>query len=152
VIELNGRSILVAGEDLLLRCNTTPPDLPVAWERNTVITPDFANLADDPRSSFHPPNTKTTANLTNINTGDSGDYECFSSNIPQLANIRARANDNVVLPGMPCFFQSAMIFAVLFRYSDIGCKQRLHFEWQAILCCDKWHYSINFLCWSPTRF
>ena len=98
VIELNGRSIFAAGEDLLLKCNTTPPDLPVTWERNTVITENFVNLANDSRSSFNPPDSKTIANLSSLNTGDTGDYECFST-IPQLADIRRRANDLFVLPG-----------------------------------------------------
>ncbi|XP_065913056.1 uncharacterized protein [Dysidea avara] len=97
VIELSGRSIFAVGEDLLLKCNTTPPDLPVTWERYTNITMGFVNLVNNTRSSFNPPDSKTIANLSSLNTGDAGDYECFST-IPQLADVRRRANDITIIP------------------------------------------------------
>ena len=86
---------------MLLKCNTTPPDLPVTWERYTNITMGFVNLVNNTRSSFNPPDSKTIANLSSLNTGDAGDYECFST-IPQLADVRRRANDITIIPGWYC--------------------------------------------------
>lgn len=94
----SNRSLFAVGETLIMQCNTTPADLPVAWESDTVTTNGFINLANDSRVTFGPPDIKTFATLANINEGDSGDYECFGAD-PQLASLRRRANDLFILPG-----------------------------------------------------
>lgn len=102
VILRSNRSFYVVGESLQLQCNTTPPDLPVMWEKYTVNTNGFVSLANDMRTSFTPTDNKTFATLANITLSDSGDYECFGA-IPQLASIRRRANDIFVLKGYTLF-------------------------------------------------
>lgn len=99
VILPSNRTFFAAGESLVLQCNTTPSDLPVVWERFTTSTNGFVSLANDSRVTFDPVDSKTFATLANITLSDAGDYECFGA-APQLANIRQRANDIFVIPGL----------------------------------------------------
>ena len=89
-----------------MQCNTTPPDLPVVWERFTASNNAFVSLANDSRVTFNPADRKTFATLANITLSDAGDYECVGA-APQLASIRQRANDIFVLPGL-CVFLVCM--------------------------------------------
>ena len=98
VILPSNRNFFAVGESLVLQCNTTPPDLPVMWERFTASSNAFVNLANDSRATFNPADSKTFATLTNITLSDAGDYECVGA-APQLANIRQRSDDILVLPG-----------------------------------------------------
>ena len=98
VILPSDRSLFAVGETLLLQCNTTPPNLPVAWRSYTVATNGFVNLENDSRVTFSPPDIKTSATLVNLNEGDSGDYECFGAD-PKFARLRGSANDIFILPG-----------------------------------------------------
>ena len=85
----------------MLQCNTTPPDLPVVWERFRASNSadGFVSLANDSRVTFNPADRKTVATLANITLSDAGDYECVGAS-PQLANISLPENNIFVLPGL----------------------------------------------------
>ena len=101
VILPSNRRLFAAGETLLLQCNTTPPNLPVAW-RSYPFTftglSGFVNLANDSRVTFSPPDIKTSATLVNISEHDNADYECFGAD-PELARLRRQSRDFFILPG-----------------------------------------------------
>ena len=96
VILPSNRSFFTVGESLVLRCNTTPPDLPVTWERSIATTNGFISLANDSRATFNPINIKTLATLASVTLGDTGDYKCVGD-VPQL---NSSAHDIFIIPGL----------------------------------------------------
>ena len=95
VIFSSNRTFFAVGENLVLQCNTTPPDLVVSWEEFNDTTNGFVN---DPRSTFSPVGINTFATLANLTLSDTGVYGCFPADT-QLARLGQQADGIVVLPG-----------------------------------------------------
>jgi len=96
VIFPSNRNLFAIGESVTLRCNTTPSDLPVIWERNTAN--GFVNLANDSSAIFSPANSKTNVTLPNIMLSDAGGYVCFGA-APQFVGMRGVIHDIIVVTG-----------------------------------------------------
>ena len=98
VILPTNRSFFAIGESFVLQCNTTPPNLPVMWERITANTNgSFVNLANDPRTTFIPPDNKTLARLANVTLSDTGNYSCLGID-PQLGGLMPQESIHII-PG-----------------------------------------------------
>lgn len=95
VIFPSNRSFFTVEESPVLQCNTTPPNLPVSWERINDTTNGFMN---DQRATFSPVGINTFATLANLTLNDTGVYGCFPFDT-QLASLGQQAEGLFVLPG-----------------------------------------------------